>query len=36
VLYTHNANDFLKKADEMLYKSKQNGRNQYFFEQLGS
>jgi len=34
VLYTHTADDFVKKADEMLYKSKQNGRNRYFFEQL--
>jgi len=32
--YTHSTDDFVKKADEMLYKSKQNGRNRYFFEQL--
>jgi len=34
VLHTHSADDFVKKADEMLYKAKQNGRNKYFFEQL--
>jgi diguanylate cyclase (GGDEF)-like protein len=34
VSHTHNSEDFVKKADEMLYKSKQNGRNQYFFEWL--
>jgi diguanylate cyclase (GGDEF)-like protein len=34
VAHTHSADDFVKKADEMLYKSKQNGRNRYFFEQL--
>jgi len=34
VLHTHKADDFVKKADEMLYKAKQNGRNKYFFEQL--
>ena len=34
VLHTHNVDDFVKRADEMLYKSKQNGRNQYFFEQI--
>jgi len=34
VLHTHNTDDFVKKADEMLYKAKQNGRNKYFFEQL--
>jgi diguanylate cyclase (GGDEF)-like protein len=34
VMHTHNAEDFVKKADEMLYKSKQNGRNIYFFETL--
>ena len=33
-LHTHSADDFVKKADEMLYKSKQNGRNRYFFERL--
>jgi len=34
VLNTQSADDFVKKADEMLYKSKENGRNRYFFEQL--
>ena len=34
VEHTHSAEDFVKKADEMLYKSKQNGRNRYFFESL--
>jgi diguanylate cyclase (GGDEF)-like protein len=34
VLHTHSADDFVKKADEMLYKSKENGRNRYFFEQF--
>jgi len=34
VLHTHNTDDFVKKADEMLYKSKQNGRNRYFIEKL--
>jgi diguanylate cyclase (GGDEF)-like protein len=34
VEHTHSADDFVKKADEMLYKSKQNGRNRYFFEHL--
>jgi len=34
VAYTHNADVFVKKADELLYKSKQNGRNRYSFEQL--
>ena len=34
VAHTHSADDFVKKADEMLYKSKQNGRNRYYFEQL--
>jgi diguanylate cyclase (GGDEF)-like protein len=32
--HTHNADDFVKKADEMLYKSKQSGRNKYSFERL--
>jgi len=32
--HTHTTDDFVKKADEMLYKSKHNGRNRYFFEQL--
>jgi len=34
VLQTHTTDDFVKKADEMLYKAKQNGRNKWFFEQL--
>jgi diguanylate cyclase (GGDEF)-like protein len=34
VSHTHIPEDFVKRADEMLYKSKQNGRNQYFFEYL--
>jgi len=31
VAYTHVADDFVKKADELLYKSKQNGRNKCSF-----
>jgi diguanylate cyclase (GGDEF)-like protein len=31
VLHTHNSGDFVKKADEMMYKSKQEGRNRYSF-----
>jgi diguanylate cyclase (GGDEF)-like protein len=34
VAHTHSADDFVKRADEMLYKSKQNGRNRYYFELL--
>jgi len=34
VTYVHNAEDFLKKADELLYKSKVGGRNRYSFEYL--
>jgi diguanylate cyclase (GGDEF)-like protein len=34
VAHTHIADDFVKKADELLYKSKQSGRNKYSFEQL--
>ena len=34
VLHTHNVDDFVKKADEMLYKSKQSGRNKSSFERL--
>jgi len=34
VQHTHNTDNFVKKADEMLYKSKHNGRNRYFIEQL--
>jgi diguanylate cyclase (GGDEF)-like protein len=29
VLHTHKTDDFVKKADEMLYKAKQNVRNRY-------
>jgi len=32
VLHTHVVNDFVKKADELLYKSKRAGRNRYSFE----
>ena len=31
VLHTHNADDFVKRADELLYKSKQSGRNKSSF-----
>jgi len=31
VLHTHNSGDFIKKADEMMYKSKQEGRNRFSF-----
>jgi len=31
VKHTHKAEDFLRRADEMLYKSKQNGRNMYSY-----
>jgi diguanylate cyclase (GGDEF)-like protein len=34
VAHTHSADDFVKKADKMLYKSKHNGRNRYCFERL--
>jgi len=34
VARTHTVDDFVKKADEMLYKSKQNGRNRYSFGRL--
>jgi len=34
VLHTHNSDDFVKKADEMLYKSKQEGRNRYFWTRI--
>jgi diguanylate cyclase (GGDEF)-like protein len=30
-VHTQNADDFVRKADEMLYKSKQGGRNRYSF-----
>jgi diguanylate cyclase (GGDEF)-like protein len=29
--HTQNGNDYIKKADEMLYKSKQGGRNRFYF-----
>ena len=32
--YTNTVEDYIKKADEMLYESKQNGRNQYSFQSL--
>jgi len=31
VLHTHNPGDFVKRADEMMYKSKQEGRNRASF-----
>jgi len=31
VIHTHNAGDFVKKADELMYKSKQDGRNRFSF-----
>jgi diguanylate cyclase (GGDEF)-like protein len=34
VTYLNNADDFVRKADELLYKSKQCGRNRYSFEQF--
>jgi len=34
VEHTHSADDFIKKADEMLYKSKHTGRNRKTFERL--
>jgi len=34
VLHTHNADDFVQKADEMMYKSKQEGRNRCSFGRL--
>ena len=34
VKHTHTANDFIKVADEMLYKSKHQGRNRYSFQRL--
>jgi diguanylate cyclase (GGDEF)-like protein len=30
--YTYNANAYVNRADEIMYKSKRNGRNQYTFE----
>jgi len=34
VTSSHKADDFVKKADDLLYKSKQGGRNRYSFEKL--
>jgi len=34
VTYINTADDFVRKADELLYKSKQGGRNRYSLEQL--
>jgi len=34
VKYSSPENNFIKRADEALYKSKQNGRNQYTFKSL--
>ncbi|MCL2702401.1 MAG: diguanylate cyclase [Defluviitaleaceae bacterium] len=34
VKHTHTAGNFIKRADEMLYKSKHSGRNMYNFERL--
>jgi diguanylate cyclase (GGDEF)-like protein len=34
VKYTQNESDFIKRADEALYKSKQDGRNRYTFKSL--
>jgi methyl-accepting chemotaxis protein len=34
VKYPHTESDFIKRADEALYKSKQNGRNQYTFRSM--
>ena len=34
VRHTHTADDFIARADEMLYKSKNAGRNQYNFGSL--
>jgi diguanylate cyclase (GGDEF)-like protein len=31
VLHTHNAGDFVKKADELMYKSKQEGRDRFSY-----
>jgi methyl-accepting chemotaxis protein len=34
VKYSHTESDFIKRADEALYKSKQDGRNRYTFRSL--
>jgi diguanylate cyclase (GGDEF)-like protein len=34
ILHTHKADDLVKKADELLYKSKKEGRNRYSFEKF--
>ncbi|MDR1689634.1 MAG: GGDEF domain-containing protein [Clostridiales bacterium] len=34
VLHAHALEDFIEKADEMLYKSKNGGRNTYHYEEL--
>jgi len=36
VEYKHKTDDFVRKADQLLYKSKQNGRNRKTFERLGN
>jgi diguanylate cyclase (GGDEF)-like protein len=36
VKHTQSGNDYIKKADEALYKSKQNGRNMFTFESFDS
>jgi diguanylate cyclase (GGDEF)-like protein len=34
VNHSHTESDFIKRADEALYKSKQDGRNRYTFKSL--
>ena len=34
VNYTQSGEDYVKRADEMLYKSKENGRNRYTYGNL--
>jgi diguanylate cyclase (GGDEF)-like protein len=36
VSHTQTGDDYVKKADEILYASKQNGRNRYTFEKMDS